>query len=311
MSKEFIDDFNEEKIVVYKEETYSVRDNGAILRHPKKEGKKRQLDGIWTFGKTNPRRGYLEIASVSIHRIIATAFHGSPPTSQHVVDHIDTNRQNNRPENLRWVTKFENVMLNPITRKKIELLCGCSIEEVFDDISILHGVKLPIEYSWMKTVTVEEAKQSHKRWKNWVKNKIPTNVGMELWDKDIRKSKTYRAAQKNWHLAGVFPNCPSDEEKQTLEDYQANLKPGSILFERDNEIITVIDSAINQEIKTLNVKCSRSGTVKEHCLIIINLENEWFVHSIKAYFDGKSLEKYFTLAQGEQWEGGDVFDDYV
>jgi hypothetical protein len=101
VSKEFIDDFNEEKIVVYKEETYSVRDNGAILRHPKKEGKKRQLDGIWTFGKTNPRRGYLEIASVSIHRIIATAFHGSPPTSQHVVDHIDTNRQNNRPENPR------------------------------------------------------------------------------------------------------------------------------------------------------------------------------------------------------------------
>jgi len=33
-----------------------------------------------------------------------TAFHGAPPTNDHFVDHIDTNKQNNRPANLRWVT---------------------------------------------------------------------------------------------------------------------------------------------------------------------------------------------------------------
>ncbi|WP_294143305.1 HNH endonuclease signature motif containing protein [uncultured Sanguibacteroides sp.] len=33
----------------------------------------------------------------------------------YVVDHIDTNRQNNRIENLRWLTKLENVLLNPIS----------------------------------------------------------------------------------------------------------------------------------------------------------------------------------------------------
>ena len=50
---------------------------------------------------------------------MATAFHGEPPTKEHVVDHIDTNKQNNRPENLRWVTRLENILLNPITAKRI------------------------------------------------------------------------------------------------------------------------------------------------------------------------------------------------
>ena len=43
----------------------------------------------------------MEIASERVHRIVATVFHGDSPTSEHVVDHIDTNKRNNRPENLR------------------------------------------------------------------------------------------------------------------------------------------------------------------------------------------------------------------
>ena len=67
---------------------------------------------------------------------MAYAFLGEPPTNQHVVDHIDTNRQNNRPENLRWLTRLENALLNPITRAKIENICG-SIEAFINDPTIL------------------------------------------------------------------------------------------------------------------------------------------------------------------------------
>jgi len=45
-----VNDFNEEKICVYKNEKYSVRDNGAVLRHSKNGDKNRKNDNIWTFG---------------------------------------------------------------------------------------------------------------------------------------------------------------------------------------------------------------------------------------------------------------------
>lgn len=137
MNQQSISDYSQEMICIYKEETYSVRDNGAIFRHPRKEGRIRVLDAVWTFGKVNSQKGYLEIGNIAIHRIVAIAFLGPPPTAQHVVDHIDTNRQNNRPENLRWVTRFENIILNEITRKKIELLCGCSSKPFHKSVSIV------------------------------------------------------------------------------------------------------------------------------------------------------------------------------
>ena len=114
-----LDDFNLVTECYFRHELYSVRDNGAVFRHSSVSKRNRRLDNIWTFGKLNVTTGYLEIASVRVHRIVATAFHGEPPTKDHVVDHIDTNRQNNRPENLRWVTRLENILLNPITIKRI------------------------------------------------------------------------------------------------------------------------------------------------------------------------------------------------
>src|SRR5687767_10125430 len=111
--------FSRQVECTYKEERHLVRDNGAVLRHPRVGKRARKYDNQWTLGKPNDN-GYMVIASLSIHRIVANAFHGVPPTKGHVVDHIDTNKQNNRPENLRWVTRLENLLLNPITAKRIE-----------------------------------------------------------------------------------------------------------------------------------------------------------------------------------------------
>lgn len=77
---------------------------------------------------------------------------------QHIVDHIDTNRQNNRPENLRWLTKLENILNNPITVKRIIFHCG-SREAFLKDPSILENhMNEDLNFVWMKTVTPEEAK---------------------------------------------------------------------------------------------------------------------------------------------------------
>lgn len=158
-----INDYTEQKDCEYKEEHYSVRDNGAIMRHPQEGKKPRKKDGVWTFGDT-PHNGYIYYCGVPVHRVVATAFHGAAPTPQHVVDHIDTNRQNNRPENLRWLTKLENILLNEFTRKKIEYLCG-SVENFLQDPSQLNAFcDMDRNFSWMRAVTKEEAAATLMHW---------------------------------------------------------------------------------------------------------------------------------------------------
>lgn len=46
--------------------------------------------------------------NVAVHRLVATAFIGPPPTDKHVVNHKDGNRLNNFVGNLEWVTPSEN-----------------------------------------------------------------------------------------------------------------------------------------------------------------------------------------------------------
>jgi len=171
---DLLNDFQIELICQYKDEVYSVRDNGSVMRHVKDNKKPRKCDNEWTFGKYNEKTGYAEIAGERVHRIVAKAFHGDPPSSQYVVDHIDTNRRNNRPENLRWVTRLENILLNPITAKKILSICG-SIEAFLENPSILNQVKIDRDFEWMRAVNKEEAANSLNRFLSWAKSDCSFN----------------------------------------------------------------------------------------------------------------------------------------
>jgi HNH endonuclease len=260
--------FSQEKTCFYKKEQYNARDNGAVFRHPIDLLRKRPTDNNWTYGKLNTKSGYLEIASVSVHRIVATAFHGDSPTKNHVVDHIDTNKQNNRPENLRWVTRLENILLNPITARRIEIVCG-SLEEFLADPSRFRDKFQEPNYEWMCTVSKEEAKLSLDRMQAWAKSDNPLkggSLGKWIFDRSIIEaqseilpnfimSKTLNAAQRvvfNFEdKPNEYPSTPQVFIGDPLKAYNERLTEGSIFFRNHNGEYVVVKSGFSKDKKTL------------------------------------------------------------
>ena len=319
-----VDEYNETKDCIYKNEHYSVRDNGAVMRHPREGKRLRKDDNVWTFGKPNEKTGYMEIAGQRVHRIVAFAFLGDPPTEQHVVDHIDTNRRNNRPENLRWLTRLENALNNPITRARIENLCG-SIEVFLADSSVLRGhEKIDPNFNWMRTVSPEEARVSLERLTNWAKEHPKPQGGslgewvfqeqkrgsrpyiplhyqqpkpVELEPADTRpietKSLTPNAIQLDWKHPVEFPCCPLQVTGKPLETYHANLKEGKIFSKNSFGESTILKYGLTSS-ETLWVMCNISIGWKTHAITKITYKDGLFYHENMGVFDiGDEPEKLF------------------
>lgn len=98
---------------------YQVSNLGRVKSLRYKRGKQEKvLDGWITkeryrmvsFYKDNKRKDYL------VHRLVAEAFIPNPDNKP-FIDHIDTNRTNNKIDNLRWATQKENCN-NDISKKK-------------------------------------------------------------------------------------------------------------------------------------------------------------------------------------------------
>lgn len=248
-----INDYEDIKECVYKNEHYSVRDNGAVMRHLREGMKPRKLDGVWMFGSKNSQNGYMHVGSHRVHIIVATAFYGAHDSKVYVVDHIDTNRCNNRVENLRWFTRLENAINNEITRYKIIAICG-SIEAFVKNPSILHermGLFGESSLEWMRTVTREEAFKAYENLKQfWAEQaKRPKQLaGGKLNDSVYRKrinedpigefeakyvmSQTPRAVQEidaNDKLF-YYPSTPQYDSDNPLKTYYEALNPGKVFW---------------------------------------------------------------------------------
>lgn len=302
-----IDDFEKEIECTYKGEIYSVRDNGAVMRHSRAGKKPRQTDNIWTFGKYNVKTGYAEIAGERVHRIVATAFHGTAPTPQHVVDHIDTNRRNNRPENLRWITKLENILLNPITAKKIELICG-SIEEFLKDPSKLRQNYVDQDFEWMRAVSKEEAAISLDRMLSWAESDKPSSGGsLGEWifkrglskmsveplsvttiSKEMEIATTKQVVQDSKHMR-ISKNNPFNFPRPD----ESNSDKVVILYRTSSELFGLIKSQFESEkkLKLPNIILPTAGKG----IVIKESWTEEF-QEIECYYEGKSrIPKFIIL----------------
>lgn len=246
-----------------------MRDNGAILRKQKPNKRKRPLDEKWSFGNTCKKRGYKHFSSETVHRIVATAFYGAQPTANHVVDHIDTNKENNRPENLRWVTRLENILLNEITLSRIIYKYG-SIDNFLADPSKPLNGKLEQNFEWMRTVTKEESENTKNNLIKWVKDGKITkggllgewiynnyNVKEEKEETQVIKyilSKTANAAQEVVFLndkPNEFPCTPEVINNDPLKIYFDNLKKGNVFFRNHNGEYVVVNSGFSKDKKSI------------------------------------------------------------
>lgn len=326
MNQTLIDEYDREVVCVYRGERYRVRDNGVVYRTRRDSRRRRPLDERWTFGRPSSATGYMMISSTPVHRIVATAFQGENPSPSHVVDHIDTNRRNNRPENLRWVTRLENVILNPITAKRIELAYG-SLENFFLNPSKPLNGKLDPNFDWMRTVTAKEAQASRGRLLAWAEaNSTPSSGTIGKWlfglgrtpqqevvrEEIIVEARTPGAIQRNWKTPSEFSCCPSTTADDALIVYAKRLEHGAIFARNDFGESTVVSAEMSEDCGSLLVLGNNgNGAVKDWSLARVTIEDERFVHEgLGTFFSLEGATKQFYLARGLPWEGEDSIDDY-
>lgn len=328
-----VDDYEKQiDNIKYKNEIYSARDNGAVMRHSKNSERPRKLDNIWSFGKQNSKTGYMGISGERIHRIVATGFLGEAPSKEHLVDHIDTNRANNRPENLRWVTKLENILLNEATCKRIAYICG-SVENFLSNPAKYRDELKEPNLAWMCTVSKEEAQNCLNHLKEWIKLDGYKSKGgkIDKWifkpindDQSSNHFENYadispyennqsltKNAKQDWSTPTKFLCCPEILSETPLKDYYNNLKKDAIFGNNRYTQYKVLKTAFCESFIVVLTEDQQKNPIKPWCVNKITFKNNYFYHSvIKTCFDYNGAEKYFTTEQGLEWNGPDSIDDY-
>lgn len=97
---------------------YYVGNDGNLYSDKQPSKAKKYPNGVYPIVPKLHNRGYLEYGLFGadgkriwklIHILVAESFLGEKPTEKHEVHHINNIKTDNRPENLQWVTRSENI----------------------------------------------------------------------------------------------------------------------------------------------------------------------------------------------------------
>jgi hypothetical protein len=314
-----LDQFDREVEAAYRGDVYRVRDNGAVCRQCRPGRRKRPLDGVWTFGLPNDSTGYMHIGSEVVHRIVATAFHGEQPSEKHIVDHIDTNRRNNRVENLRWITRLDNILFNPVTRRRIEIAYG-SLEAFFENPREPVNAKAIKNFAWMRTVSKEEAQESRDRLERWAASgQKPKGSVLGEWVYGATEpviepisdvpSLTPNAVQRKWRTPTIFGVCPDVCSSDALSEYLVRLEFGIVFASNALGQSRTVVAEMGDDF--LSVVCNLSdNSIKGWALARVTVENGKFVHeSVSSYFSLQGALKAHCRLLDVPF--GESMDDYA
>lgn len=127
-------------------------------------------------------------------------------------------------------------------------------------------------------------------------------------DVDYIDSLTPNAKQRFWSTPTEFLLCPSDAEN--LQAYLDNITVGNQFTLNKYGSGIVLDFGYNQQDAAIFVLTQGASDVKSWALCKITMEDGYFVHeNCGSFFEEDGGRKYFTIAMGREWTGGEVFDD--